>query len=179
MHSLPLLLTRQRSRVGSIQVYPTKPSSVTIRCACGSIIRLGTACTPSRGALLSGLYPLQTYTMLTERDDIAPGLDPRFPTFAWMLRLLKSAYGDRCFWFGKWHLSGVNRSDSLADYGFRTGRYPSGAYPSPNGWPNEGASGGQWPWKGCTAGSCGPSASTKYLCKRLGYRERLLHFYRI
>jgi arylsulfatase A-like enzyme len=89
-------------------------------------------CTPSRSALLTGLYTHQTGCMITGGST----LDPGFPTWGGMLR----EHGYRTSWFGKWHLThGDNHWNSftgargLERYGFA-----GGVYPSPNGAPGQG-----------------------------------------
>jgi arylsulfatase A-like enzyme len=89
-------------------------------------------CTPSRAALLTGLYTHQTGCMITGGST----LDPGFPTWGGMLR----EHGYRTSWFGKWHLThGDNRwnaysgSRGLERYGFA-----GGVYPSPDGAPGQG-----------------------------------------
>ena len=121
----------------------------------------GNTCTAARGTMLTGLYPLQTWMMLTAGNDDAPALDGRSPTFAWMLRLLNSAYGSNFYWFGKWHLGGATAPTNMSSFGFQAGTYP-GTFPSPNGWPNEGADGGLWPWSGCGSGTCVGSITNRY-----------------
>jgi arylsulfatase A-like enzyme len=89
-------------------------------------------CTPSRSALLTGLYTHQTGCMITGGST----LDPGFPTWGAMLR----EHGYRTSWFGKWHLThGDNRWNAftgtrgLERYGFA-----GGVYPSPDGAPGQG-----------------------------------------
>lgn len=87
-----------------------------------------TCSTPSRSAMLTGLYPHQTGCMLTlvpTKPDL-PGLQPGFPTWGTLLRGL----GYQTFWYGKWHLS---TTCDLEPYGFA-----GGTCPSPNGYPGEG-----------------------------------------
>jgi arylsulfatase A-like enzyme len=107
-------------------------------------------CSPSRGALLTGLYSHQTGCLITGDSR----LDPGFPTWGSMLREL----GYQTTWWGKWHLN-PNPNASLEPYGFS-----GGTYPSPNGSPGQGTlmdpviatqfeewlgeAGGQEPW--CT-----------------------------
>jgi arylsulfatase A-like enzyme len=81
-------------------------------------------CSPSRGALLTGLYSHQTGCMITGRSKLNPG----FPTWGTLL-------GDMDYettWWGKWHLN-PHANASLAPYGFA-----GGTYPSPNGGPGQG-----------------------------------------
>ncbi|HEX5225549.1 MAG TPA: sulfatase-like hydrolase/transferase, partial [Solirubrobacteraceae bacterium] len=89
-------------------------------------------CTPSRAALLTGLYTHQTGCMITGGST----LDPGFPTWGTMLR----EHGYRTRWYGKWHLTHHdNRWDAfegepaLERYGFS-----GGTFPSPDGGPGQG-----------------------------------------
>ena len=89
-------------------------------------------CTPSRSALLTGLYTHQTGCMITGGST----LDPGFPTWGTMLR----EHGYHTRWYGKWHLTHHDNrwgprwgERSLAPYGFS-----GGAYPSPDGAPGQG-----------------------------------------
>ena len=89
-------------------------------------------CTPSRAALLTGLYTHQTGCMITGGST----LDPAFPTWGSMLR----EHGYRTRWYGKWHLThGDNKwtpergEHALERYGFA-----GGTYPSPDGGPGQG-----------------------------------------
>jgi arylsulfatase A-like enzyme len=89
-------------------------------------------CTPSRSALLTGLYTHQTGCMITGASTLAPG----FPTWGTMLR----EHGYRTRWLGKWHLThGDNRwtaftgEEALERYGF-----DGGIFPSPDGAPGQG-----------------------------------------
>jgi arylsulfatase A-like enzyme len=81
-------------------------------------------CSPSRGALLTGLYSHQTGCLITGNSR----LDPGFPTWGTLLR----ERGYRTSWWGKWHLN-PNPNASLEPYGF-----DGGTYPSPNGAPGQG-----------------------------------------
>jgi arylsulfatase A-like enzyme len=81
-------------------------------------------CTPSRGALVTGLHSHQTGCMITGDSR----LDPGFPTWGTLLREL----GYQTNWWGKWHLD-PNPNASLEPYGFS-----GGTYPSPNGSPGQG-----------------------------------------
>jgi len=90
-------------------------------------------CTPSRAALLTGLYTHQTGCMITGGST----LDPGFPTWGTMLR----EQGYRTRWYGKWHLThhdgkwGPRRGErALERYGFH-----GGTFPSPNGAPGQGS----------------------------------------
>ncbi len=88
-------------------------------------------CTPSRGALLTGLYSHQTGCLVTGGSTLAP----QFPTWGTILR--ENGYATA--WFGKWHLTGhdnrwtVHDARVLETYGFS-----GGTYPSPNGGPGQG-----------------------------------------
>ncbi len=79
-------------------------------------------CTPSRGALLTGLYPHQTGCLLTNQSELITG----FPTWGTFLR----QFDYETTWWGKWHLSS---SCDLDPYGF-----DGGTCPSPNGAPGQG-----------------------------------------
>ena len=81
-------------------------------------------CSPSRGALLTGLYSHQTGCMITGRSKLSPG----FPTWGTLLRDMDY----ETTWWGKWHLN-PHANASLAPYGFA-----GGTYPSPNGGPGQG-----------------------------------------
>ncbi len=89
-------------------------------------------CTPSRSALLTGLYTHQTGCMITGGST----LDPGFPTWGTMLR----EHGYHTRWFGKWHLTHrdnhwtpASGERALERYGFA-----GGFYPSPDGGPGQG-----------------------------------------
>ena len=87
-------------------------------------------CTPSRSALVTGLYTHQTGCLITGGST----LDPGFPTWGGMLR--EQDYNT--YWFGKWHLThGDNNwtdaTDGLGAYGFA-----GGTNPSPDGGPGQG-----------------------------------------
>ena len=108
-------------------------------------------CSPSRGALLTGLYSHQTGFVLTQGSNAAtlqggdaatagdeaspaaevappwPPLDPRFPTWGSLLR----NQGYETYWYGKWHVN--DDSCDMEQYGFA-----GGTCPSPNGAPGEG-----------------------------------------
>jgi arylsulfatase A-like enzyme len=81
-------------------------------------------CSPSRGALVTGLYSHQTGCLITGDSQ----LDASFPTWGTLLR----ERGYHTSWWGKWHLN-PNPNASLAPYGFA-----GGTYPSPNGAPGQG-----------------------------------------
>lgn len=123
----------------------------------------GNMCTPARASLLTGLYPLQTFQLMTEGNDGVPPLNSDFPTFGSALNdsEVTTDYADSVRWFGKWHLGGVTNNNDLSDYGFQTRTYPSSTSPSPNGWYNEGVNGGWWPPTGCDRpDGCGPGQAT-------------------
>jgi arylsulfatase A-like enzyme len=89
-------------------------------------------CTPSRSAMLTGLYTHQTGCLITGGST----LDPGFPTWGTMLR----EHGYRTRWYGKWHLARrdgkwgpVRGARALERYGFA-----GGTFPSPNGAPGQG-----------------------------------------
>lgn len=81
-------------------------------------------CSPSRSALLTGLYTHQTGVMITGSG----WLDPRFPTWGALLRKM----GYETVYYGKWHIN-PNEFAPLRQYGFS-----GGTYPSPNGSPGQG-----------------------------------------
>ena len=81
-------------------------------------------CSPSRSAMLTGLYTHQTGCMITGGST----LDPGFPTWGTMLR----EHGYHTRWLGKWHVThGDNHwtpatgEEALERYGFAGGVYPS------------------------------------------------------
>jgi arylsulfatase A-like enzyme len=103
------------------------PNLAALRAGAVSFERHYTAandCTPSRGALVTGLYSHQTGCLITGDSR----LDPGFPTWGTLLREL----GYHTTWWGKWHLN-PNPAASLEPYGFS-----GGTYPSPNGSPGQG-----------------------------------------
>jgi arylsulfatase A-like enzyme len=100
--------------------------------AFGSHYTVSNDCTPSRSALVTGLYTHQTGCLLTGGSTLYPG----FPTWGTMLR----EHGYDAYWYGKWHLThGDNHWNAafggplLAQYGFA-----GGTFPSPNGAPGQG-----------------------------------------
>lgn len=89
-------------------------------------------CTPSRAAMLTGLYTHQSGCMITGGST----LDPGFPTWGTMLR----EHGYQTRWLGKWHLTHHDNhwtpaagEAALEEYGFA-----GGIYPSPDGGPGQG-----------------------------------------
>lgn len=92
-------------------------------------------CTPSRAALVTGLYTHQTAMFATTPPT---DLNPGFPTYGTMLR----ANGYDTYWFGKWHLSGDQMGNCEPNpyerYGFTADWPGSGTCPSPNGGAGEG-----------------------------------------
>jgi arylsulfatase A-like enzyme len=104
------------------------PNLLALRAGAVSFERHYTAandCTPSRGALVTGLHSHQTGCLITG-DSL---LDPGFPTWGTLLREL----GYQTNWWGKWHLN-PNPNASLEPYGFS-----GGTFPSPNGSPGQGS----------------------------------------
>jgi arylsulfatase A-like enzyme len=100
-------------------------------------------CSPSRGAIFTGLYPWETGVI--GNVDIyqnGPPLDPKYPTFGSVLA--KNGY--RTGYFGKWHLSWLvedpimvpadyngDRRDQLKEYGFETSFIPTDSDDRPLG----------------------------------------------
>jgi arylsulfatase A-like enzyme len=100
-------------------------------------------CSPSRGAIFTGLYPWETGVI--GNVDIyqnAPPLDPKYPTFGSVL----ANNGYRTGYFGKWHLSWLvedpimvpedyngGRRDQLKEYGFETSFIPTDSDDRPLG----------------------------------------------
>ena len=90
-----------------------------------------TACTPSRGVLLTGLYSQQSWLLQTIKDtpgtDAAnnPVLNTAYPTYG---KLLQQA-GYRTPYIGKFHVAYTDPSTGLSAYGFEEGTYydPTGA----------------------------------------------------
>ena len=89
-------------------------------------------CTPSRAALLTGLYTHQTGCMITGGST----LDPGFPTWGTMLR--EQDY--KTYWYGKWHLThGDNLWETQEDAGaLEPYGFAGGTFPSPDGAPGQG-----------------------------------------
>ena len=106
-------------------------SASSCTASCRTCIRCGTrgvkfgrhytaasACTPSRGVLITGLYSQQSWLMLTLTNNpgeraLTPPLNPAYPTFG---KLLRRA-GYRTPYVGKWHVSFDLRA-GLEPYGF-------------------------------------------------------------
>ena len=89
-------------------------------------------CSPSRSAMLTGLYTHQTGCMITGGST----LDPGFPTWGTLLR----EHGYHTRWLGKWHVTHGDGhwtppvgEEALERYGFA-----GGMYPSPDGGPGQG-----------------------------------------
>ncbi|TMK95679.1 MAG: sulfatase [Actinobacteria bacterium] len=89
-------------------------------------------CTPSRSALLTGLYTHQTGCMITGGST----LDPGFPTWGTMLR--EQGYHTR--WLGKWHLTHRDNhwGAALGERALERYGFAGGVYPSPDGGPGQG-----------------------------------------
>ncbi|SKK12011.1 sulfatase-like hydrolase/transferase [Mycobacteroides abscessus] len=88
-------------------------------------------CTPSRGAMTTGLYSHQTGCLYTGEGPSESSLAPQFPTWGTMLR----QQGYRTWWWGKWHLG--DWSDTNPE-GLDAHGFSGGTFPSPNGMPNQG-----------------------------------------
>ena len=100
-------------------------------------------CSPSRGAIFTGLYPWQNGVI--GNVDIyqnGPPLDPKYPTFGSVL----AGNGYRTGYFGKWHLSWLvedpilvpedyngGRRDQLKEFGFETSFIPTDSDDRPLG----------------------------------------------
>ncbi|MCW3069652.1 MAG: sulfatase [Solirubrobacterales bacterium] len=89
-------------------------------------------CSPSRAALLTGLYTHQTGCMITGGST----LDPGFPTWGTMLR----EHGYHTRWYGKWHLTHHDNRWTPASGELALERYgfAGGTFPSPDGAPGQG-----------------------------------------
>ncbi|MCW2970845.1 MAG: sulfatase [Solirubrobacterales bacterium] len=89
-------------------------------------------CSPSRAALLTGLYTHQTGCMITGGST----LDPGFPTWGTMLR----EHGYHTRWYGKWHLTHHDNRWTRATGERQLERYgfAGGTFPSPDGAPGQG-----------------------------------------
>jgi arylsulfatase A-like enzyme len=117
---------------GSLTLTPNIARLATGGVSFASHYTVSNDCTPSRGALLTGLYSHQTGCLVTGRST----LSPQFPTWGSMLREL----GYATYWYGKWHLtngsshwSALDGPGALGAYGFA-----GGTFPSPNGAPAQG-----------------------------------------
>jgi arylsulfatase A-like enzyme len=111
----------------SLSLASIMPNLAALRAASVSFERHYTAsndCTPSRSALVTGLYTHQTRCLITGRSRLSPG----FPTWGRLLREMEY----ETTWWGKWHLN-QNANAPLDQYGFS-----GGTYPSPNGGPGQG-----------------------------------------
>ena len=89
-------------------------------------------CSPSRAAMLTGLYTHQTGCLITGGST----LDPGFPTWGTMLR----EHGYHTRWFGKWHVThGDNHWGPLTgEAGLEPYGFAGGVFPSPDGGPGQG-----------------------------------------
>jgi len=89
-------------------------------------------CTPSRAAMLTGLYTHQTGCMITGGST----LDPGFPTYGTMLR----EHGYHTRWLGKWHLTHHDNhwTPEAGEAALETYGFAGGIYPSPDGGPGQG-----------------------------------------
>ena len=89
------------------------------------------ACTPSRGVMVTGLYSQQTWVMQTLKNSpgskvsLSPVLHPGFPTYGKLLREV----GYQTPYIGKWHLNVTHLKKPLEPYGFEglTEPDPTGA----------------------------------------------------
>ncbi len=111
-----------------------------------------TNCTPSRAAILTGLYAQQTCMFITGSAGATSELklNRGYPTIGTVLS--QSFVGYDTAWIGKWHVSdGYPNGTGPTDYGFTNIKYcipnaSSGSnyttvFPSPNGVVNEGTGG--------------------------------------
>jgi len=73
-------------------------------------------CTPSRAALMTGMYGANTGLALATMPAAVVGLPPRQPTLSQVLAL----HGVRCHMVGKWHLGNAKWSQTPAGRGFET-----------------------------------------------------------
>jgi arylsulfatase A-like enzyme len=89
-------------------------------------------CSPSRAAMLTGLYTHQTGCMITGGST----LDPGFPTWGTMLR----EHGYQTNWLGKWHVThGDNHwTPSAGEVALDRYGFSGGMFPSPDGGPGQG-----------------------------------------
>jgi uncharacterized sulfatase len=93
----------------------------------------GTACTPARAVLATGLYPHQQWLLAT-RTAAAPSLQHAFPTYGKLLRSL----GYETPYIGKWHLSNPPTPPSTTGYLERYG-FDGMTNPDPTGTNGQGA----------------------------------------
>jgi arylsulfatase A-like enzyme len=87
-------------------------------------------CTPSRAALVTGLYTHQTGCLITGGST----LDPGFPTWGHMLR----EHGYDTNWFGKWHLTRGDNHWTEGHGDYEAYGFGGGTFPSPDGGPGQG-----------------------------------------
>ena len=146
---LPMWLTPQQLTTVSQTVMPNIIGQIQANSYnFGQYFINACVCTPSRACLLTGLYTPQTamYARINAAPGVSQGtpLNPAFPTWGNALTTLNPAYGGNVWWFGKWHLSDIVSSTPLQPYGFNTRTYPGGSpyHYSPDGYTNEGSSGG-------------------------------------
>ena len=95
----------------------------------GSHYTAASACSPSRGVLISGLYSQQSWLLQTIKNGLGlahrsptPSLNPAYPTYG---KLLREA-GYQTPYIGKWHASlpSKNPAVRLQPYGFQGFTYP-------------------------------------------------------
>ena len=95
----------------------------------GSHYTAASACSPSRGVLISGLYSQQSWLLQTIKNGLGlahssptPSLNPAYPTYG---KLLRQA-GYQTPYIGKWHASLPSRYAALRlqIYGFEGLTYP-------------------------------------------------------
>jgi arylsulfatase A-like enzyme len=110
-----------------------------------------TCCTPSRGALLTGLYAPQTGLLLTQTSPSTPqpDLNSSFKTFGNALQEIAGYAQANVQWLGKWHVSNFpvtsGYSDKVVGFGFNGPSQSSVKWPNLYGSPvssvNEGSNG--------------------------------------
>ena len=96
----------------------------------GSHYTAASACSPSRGVMISGLYSQQSWLLQTIKSGLGgnvrasptPPLNPAYPTYGKLLR----AAGYKTPYIGKWHASipVANAAARLQAYGFHGFTYP-------------------------------------------------------